>query len=101
MSNSNVIDFPEATKPPPTFETVRTVVDWCGDRYDVQTTLDRTTGRGFQIVVEAKSRMSVIVRPCGLGDDPRIVEAAIVAWRAGGRRGRQQMCDEIKLPELQ
>jgi hypothetical protein len=98
---AEIIDFTGALdviRPLPVQDTTRTVLKVCGESYSVQTTIDRATKRGFQIIIDLKSEKIVIARTCGEGDDPRIVDAAIEGWRAGVRRGRQQMCEEIELP---
>ncbi|MCK1540351.1 MULTISPECIES: hypothetical protein [unclassified Bradyrhizobium] len=96
--SAKLIDFLDVVKPIPVLDTKRHVIKSCGDNYHVQTTLDRQTRRGFMIVTEESSRQVVLARPCAQGDDPRIIDAAIAAWRAGVRRGRQQMCEEMELP---
>ena len=90
---TNVIDL----KPSPIQDTTICTVRSCGDVFEVTTTLYRDTKRGFQIIIHVASEKMVLARTCAEGDDPRIVDAAIEGWRAGVRRGRQQMCEEAEL----
>lgn len=107
--SADIIDFLEATQPPPqTFDVKYRVIRLRGQEFTVETSIDTATRRGYQKVTrvkpETKPEPIVAAWGCRDGEDLGIAEIVVKAWVAGfdfgWLRGREALCNEINDPEL-